>query len=518
MVLPMDYGQIIPDDEPVRILDALLEELDYTELLHLYPSTKGRKLRIPPVILFKIIVFSMMEGHYSLRDMEHQCRYNIQYLWLLEGRKAPSHMTIGRFLKRLPLDVLEHLFTQLVGVLSQCDSITWDEVYIDGTKLEANANRYTAVWKKQVKYSLGLLQEKREALQDNLLALLSMDTTAMTDDELLAVTAKACEEAGITIVHGAGHRQSKEQKLLQAAMDIRDKQQDLDEQMETLRKRNSYSRTDHDATFMRMKDDHTKKGQPKAAYNIQIAVESEYIVGVAVGSNPADQHTLIPFLKQLRRDYGKLPAHVVADAGYDSEANLDWLNRHGCQSVIKPHYYEHDKTAAAKKDISRADNMTYDADRDEYICAKGRRLSYKETYTRANENGYVQEFKVYECEKCSYCSYRKQCQKMRGGKKPQHNKIITQNLHYLELQKDNKARFQSEAGIQLRINRSIQVEGTFGVIKEDFDYRRIHRRGEEGVLKELLMISFGFNVRKLVNRVKKGRVSQRFLDKEKTAC
>ena len=127
--MPLDYSQMIPETEPVRLLDAVLEELDYTALLRLY-SPQGRKSTVPPKILFKIIAFAMLEGIYSLRAIQRQCQFNIQYMWLLQGYKAPSHMTIGRFYERLTIPVLEDLFAQFIHVLSDVDSVTMDEVYV----------------------------------------------------------------------------------------------------------------------------------------------------------------------------------------------------------------------------------------------------------------------------------------------------------------------------------------------------------------------------------------------------
>ena len=154
MVLPLDYGVMITDDEPVRLLDAILEGLNYNMLHQLY-SSKGRKSAVPPIILFKLYIFAMTEGIYSTRQIQRQCEVNLQYKWLLEGYAVPSHMAFQRFFARLTLPVIQDLFSQIIDKIAKLDSITFDEVFVDGTKLEANANRYTFVWRGSIEKYLG---------------------------------------------------------------------------------------------------------------------------------------------------------------------------------------------------------------------------------------------------------------------------------------------------------------------------------------------------------------------------
>ena len=514
--MPLDYSQMIPETESVRLLDAVLEELDYTALLRLY-SPQGRKSTVPPKILFKIIVFAMLEGIYSLRAIQRQCQVNIQYMWLLQGYKAPSHMTIGRFYERLTVPVLEDLFSQFIHVLSEIDAVTMEEVYIDGTKLEANANRYSFVWRKNIERGFKKLREQYPAFREKMTHILSPEAGAMNDTELLAALAAKCKEENMCFVSGKGRRKPALQKAFEECEALCEKRQEYEKHLAVLGERNSYCKTDPDATFMRMKDDHMRNGQLKPAYNVQLAVESEYIVGVGIFPNPTDTLTLIPFLKHMDSCLHLKPEHIVADAGYDSEENLDWLREHEYKSVIKPAQYEMSKKKEYKKWIGLPVNMQYDPEKDEYTCAKGRKLIFETVRKTKHKSGYVSESYVYRCANCQRCGLRKQCQRQ-GNRK--NNKTIQINKKYNELQQDNMERFLNEEGIRLRVNRSIQVEGAFGQIKQDYSYKRILRRGKEGVYKELLFLALGFNIRKLHNRIQEERINQRFLrkaDKEQ-AC
>ena len=516
LVLPLNYGISLEQDRLVCILDALLERLDYSALRHLY-AAKGRNPKVPPKILFKVMVFAAAQGIYSLRNISEQCRVNIEYMWLLEGYPAPSHMTFARFFHRLSPALLRSLFTQFVWQLSRLDAVDFTEWYIDGTKLEANANRYTFVWRKRIEKGIANLKKKRRHIQEQLLAVTGMDTFSLHDEELRQAVIAVCQEDGISFVHGSGHRKTAEQKLVEQLEAIQDKQQEYDAHLRILGQRNSYSKTDPDATFMRMKEDHMKNGQLKPAYNLQLAVQSEYIIGLGIFPNPTDTRTFIPFLTALESCYGRLANHIVADAGYDSEENLDWIQRKGSIACIKPRNEDYCKTKKFKQNIGHRENMAYDAATDTYTCAKGRTLYFiKEKTSRSKASGYTRTIRQYQCETCRYCGKRKECQPTRTGKAPKQNKIIQYNPYYESLLANDRECIHSDLGIRLRINRSIQIEGAFGTIKGNYAYRRVRYQGKERVEKELLFMAFGFNIRKYQSRQAHNRIQKRYLEHKET--
>lgn len=512
VVLSLDYGIRIGPNEPVRLLDAVLEELDYTKLLHLY-SSKGRKSLVPPSILFKIYVYAMTEGIVSVRKIAEQCTKNIHYMWLLQGYPAPSHMVFHRFFKRLTTEVLQDLLTQLIETLSQVDSINFSEVFIDGTKWEAYANKYSFVWKKAIVKHAAKLPDKLKELQRKVAMELQQDeVTLLTDDELLVCLETEITKQQIQFVYGSGKLKHTLQRLFEECAAIRNKRIEYDEKLQLLGTRNSYSKTDPDATFMRLKEDHMLNGQLKPAYNVQLAVHSEYIVGVGVFPNPTDTKTLIPFMKQLESQYKQKFQYVVADAGYNSNENLSWLLARDYKTCIKPSNYERSKTKRYREDIGRADNMTYDEMNDTFTCAKGRKLYFERIRRSKSKTGFVYESRVYRCERCNYCGLRSRCQKTYYGMLPKSNKALYISTNYQAMLDKNNDTFNSPLGILLRMNRSIQVEGVFGVLKEDMMYKRLRHRGKDTVKKDLLLMAFSFNLMKLHNRIQKGRLGQRLFE------
>lgn len=507
LVLPLDYGLMIKETAPVRLLDVVLEELNYTELQHLY-SPKGRKSKVPPHILFKIFIFAMSNGVYSTRMMQQQCEENINYIWLLQGYPCPSHMTFQRFFSRCTFETLASLFAQLMEAISRRDNLSFNEVFIDGTKLEANANKYTFVWKKAIQKQLVKLPDKLTALKEDIFKLCGVDVSAMNDELVYVFLDKEVRRRHIIFVHGKGSRKTPWQRLYERAEQLYDKRKEYEKHLAIMEERNSYSKTDHDATFMRMKDDHMRNGQLKPAYNIQLAVHAEYIMGVGVFPNPNDTKTLIPFVKELEQIHSQRFTYIVADAGYDSQQNLQWLASHNYLSCIKPRDYEKAKHKAWHTDIGKARNMKYNSSDDAYICANGRTLPYAYTKKNISKSGFVYESKVYICESCEDCTLRPECQRYAKNLKTAGPKRVEITPSYDALLADNKERISSPKGIQLRTNRSIQVEGAFGVLKQDYGFKRVLHRGEGNVKKMLYLLAMGFNMAKLHNRIQSGRANK----------
>ena len=146
----MNLEIIIPSDEPVRLLSAVAEELDYSRLTATY--SRSERIEHSPRLLFKIVLYGCTRGIYATREIERACRENVNFMYLLEGHRAPDHNTIARFRRdHLPYAV-EDLLNQMVRLLVRCSEISFEEsaVFIDGTKIEANANRYSFVWKTAV--------------------------------------------------------------------------------------------------------------------------------------------------------------------------------------------------------------------------------------------------------------------------------------------------------------------------------------------------------------------------------
>jgi len=270
--------------------------------------------------------------------------------------------------------------------------------------------------------------------------------------------------------------------------------------------RNSYSKTDTDATFMHMKDDHMRNGQLKPGYNVQIGVDSEYIVAVDIFSDRNDVWTLVPFLKQMEEKLGYRYPSVTADSGYESEEGYRYLEENRQKPYIKPQSYERWKKRSFRQDISKRENMGYEESTDSYICHMGKKLRNEFIRKQKSKNGYESEVTVYECEDCTGCPCKERCTKAKG------NKRLYVSKEFLRKRQESYENIKSETGIRYRMNRSIQVEGAFGVLKHDYEFQRFLLRGKTKVKLEMLLLSFGYNINKLHAKIQNERTGRHFFE------
>ena len=318
------------------------------------------------------------------------------------------------------------------------------------------------------------------------------------------------EEEGITFVHGSGKRKSQLQRSIELLEDYSEKLKEYTKKLHVCGDRNSYSKTDPDATFMRMKEDAMLNGQLKPAYNLQHGVDSEYIVWLDISQKTTDTPTLIHFLKKIEKGLGFKYTNIVADAGYESEENYLFIEENGQIAFIKPANYEISKTSKYQKDIGRAVNMYYDSVNDCYICKNNNQLivSGERTYTTAS--GYLRTSTFYLCEDCGGCPYKKKCIKGNHCKTPweERNKRIEVSRVFVEKREECLERITSDEGIQLRMNRSIQAEGSFSETKDGMAFRRYLSSGIRNVTMESVIIALAHNINKLHAKIQNDRIGK----------
>ena len=269
--------------------------------------------------------------------------------------------------------------------------------------------------------------------------------------------------------------------------------------------RNSYSKTDPDATFMRLKEDHMRNGQLKPGYNVQIAVNSEYITGLEAFSDRTDVRTLRPMLEKLSQRHQARYEEVVADAGYESLENYLYLEQNGQMCFIKPANYDQKRTRKFQKQVGRIENMKYDPEEGSFTCAQGRKL-YLRRETTEVQDGQLVSTAWYRCEDCSGCPCRSQCCR---AKDPDRPKEIVLKKTFWEKREQAARNILTERGLHLRLCRSIQVEGAFGLLKNDFGFRRFLTWGKANICTELFLLALAFDLKKLWMKREQGRLQTR---------
>ena len=552
------YELGLPDDDPVFTLKKVMEEMDFTALLAQY-SGKG-KSGFNPIMKYGVLTYANMRGIREIDRIVELCKRDLAFIWLTQGEQPKRDAFYDFINQKLTGEILDDLNYQLLRRLKKEGLITLEALFIDGTKIEANANRYTFVWRGTLNYHLVGLLDSIDSLYHKYNVLLedngynekyglgnAMMFIIEGMDKVRAVIEKnrkrkltkhkklpnntiieidncspldilklqknlmmIAEGEGIGFVYGKGKKKSEIQQLYEELDVCGSKLMEYKECFEIMGKeRNSYSKTDLEATFMRMKDDHMMNGQLKPAYNVQIAVENYFIVHAYVSNDRTDYNTLIPVVQKHIHAFGEVLKEATADSGYCSEKNLLFLKEHTIESYIKLQDHEQRKTRAYKANIGKYYNMTTQIFEDEhfYVCHDGRELRHIRTEEKEMD-GYTQTLEVYGCADCSGCEHKAQClYKYNPEKDADKNKVMKINERWEALKEKSHANIQSEKGILNRQIRSIQTEGHFGDIKENDDFRRFNHRTADKVYKEFLLYAIGRNINKyhrfLCNKIQK---------------
>ncbi|MCR5835521.1 MAG: IS1182 family transposase [Lachnospiraceae bacterium] len=521
--LPLNIDCIIPEDDSVRLLSQFVEAMDLTDLYSTYERIRGNQAT--PRQLLKIMLYAYMNCIYSSRKIETSCKRDINFMYLLEGLPAPDYSTIARFRSLHFAPCSENILSKMSEFLYETGEISGKNIFIDGTKIEANANRYSFVWKKSVSKNLAKRLEKAalfvESCEEHygLHLVWNNQVTFETLKKLRKKLYLIKEQENVEFVHGIGKRKSILQKDIESLEEHIEKIKEYNEKINKCGERNSFSKTDESATFMRMKEDHMMNGQLKPGYNIQHGVDSEYIVWLTVENKPTDTATLIPFLKSLEEHLSFKYKNIVADAGYESEENYLFIDKNEQLSFIKPSNYEISKTRKYKTDISRIENMDYDAKRDVYICSQGRELLLKNTLKRKSRTGYVSEKSIYACNDCSNCPNKHNCIKGNNCKTPfeERNKTLETSKLFNRYRQEDFERIISEEGCRLRMNRSIQAEGSFADIKEDMGFRRYLCRGTQNVKAESILLAIARNINKLHRKIQNDKLGTHLFELKESA-
>ena len=514
LFLPLNIEKIIPADDPVRLVDAFVEGLNLSDLYQTFDRIRNNSAT--PRQMLKVMIYAFMNSRFSSRQIEDACRRDINFWFLLAGSPAPDHSTIARFVSLHLARCSRDLLAQMTSFLREIGELSEETVFIDGTKIESCANRYTFVWKKAVtKHQIKKLEKAAAFVQETeekygLRVVHNGKVSIHSLKKLRKQLYRLKAEEGIEFVRGVGKRKMPLQRTVEELDGILEKLKEYNHKLHICGNRNSYSRTDEDATFMRTKDDHMKNGQLKPAYNVQHAVDSDYIVWTAVMPNPSDTKTLIPFMREMEEILGFRYRKVTVDAGYESEENYLFLEENGQLAFIKPTNYEVSKTKKYQSDIGRRENMDYNEEKDEYTCHNGQILKATKVERQKTDTGYRREVTVYQCENCKGCPYQRECIKGNNCKTPfeERNKVLNVSKTFEKKRQESLERIRSEEGRLLRINRGIQAEGSFSLVKDGLGFRRYHYRGKENVLAESILLGMAGNLVRLHFKIQSGRRGQ----------
>ena len=502
LLFPQRIDENIAEDDPVRLVNGLIDQLDLTSFRKLYKEY-GRS-PFHPRMMLKAVIYGYMNNVYSCRKIEERLKRDVHFIWLA-GYEKPDFATINRFRNRVKKEI-NAVFTQVVLLLAERGFVSLDVEYIDGTKIESKANRYTFVWRKTVEKNRARLLEKIKVLLEQIDQVIAQDNASeqdkveFTPEQLRSMvselnTALAAEPKPTTKEEKEKHKERKKQaKDLQQKAD---KLAEYDKHLETLGERNSYSKTDPDATFMRMKEDAMNNGQTKPGYNLQIATESQFITDFGFFPNPTDTLTMIPFLSSFSDRYGHYAKETCADSGYGSEENYSFMEAHGIEAYVKYNLFHKEQKQAFQQDIFRIENLYYNPDGDYFVCPMGQHMERIGVRQGKTDSGYRTESVIYRARRCDGCPLRWGCYKKKNG-----NREIEVNHRLMEYKRKARERLTSEKGLQHRSKRPIEPEAVFGQMKYNMHYKRFRHFGKDKVTMDFAFFAIAFNIKKMVAKAR----------------
>ena len=498
--LPVDLERIIKINDPVYSFSEVMAHIDLKKYFVEKEHETGRP-RYDREKLLKIVLFAFMEfGYCSVRFIQKLCETDIRFLWMLDETNAPSHMTISNFIHNELAGSLQDIFDGINRYIFEQFHVDLNHAYTDGTKIEANANKYTWVWKKGCIKSRNNVFGKISLLLEDVNAFMALYQRSVFEirqeyaieyvEYILSTFLNAAGMTAEDFVYGKGKHKTAIQRLYEKIYDCYKKLKSYARKIEICGEyRNSYSKTDPDATFMRFKKDHMKNDQLLPGYNLQMVVCDEFIAHYGVFAFASDMDCFQPLMEGFHNRYGFYPQYPVADAGYGSFNNYLYCQQHGMEKYMKFIMYEKES-----KDSQYRDNpyrsCNFEIDHEGYmVCPNGKRFHFlKSAPVKGNQFGRTEEY--YQCEDCSGCPHREKCHKSKE------NRVVRINEELTQFHNEVLNNLNSVHGALLRMNRSIQAEGTFGGIKWNKGYKRLRRRGIDGVILELGLISCGFNLHK----------------------
>lgn len=485
----------IASNHPVRLVNEVVDQLDIDPIIKQYKG--GGTTSYDPRMLIKVLFYAYLCNIYSCRKIEKALQENICFLWL-SGKSTPDFRTINYFRAKRLKGHIQQLFADVVRLLQQEGYVSLKVQYVDGTKIESASGRYTFVWKGSVEKNKAKLEAKIQSVLSDIESQIRTDQSDLSPDSAKAIDSAALK-AKLSELNSSLKESSKavEKQMRTLQQEHLPRLQKYEQQLQTLGDRNSYSKTDEDASFMRLKDDHMQNGQLKPAYNTQISTEDQFITHYSIHQTAGDTTTLPAHLEGFEKAYQQQSEEIVADAGYGSEENYELMEAKGIGAYVKYNYFHKEQKRKQQNNPFLVQNLYYNEKEDFYVCPMGQHLNRTGTGKRISSNGYQAAVAYYEARRCQGCPLRTMCHKAKG------NRVIEVNDRLSQLKAKAKTLLTSERGKYHRSKRPVEVEAVFGQMKSNNKFTRFTLRSLAKADIEFGLMALAHNLRKLAARAQK---------------
>jgi transposase len=501
-LLPPYLDDLIPEKHLVRVINRVMNSIRVEDLYHQFSDLGSSAYH--PLAMLKSIVYGYCQKIYSTRRIAQAMRQDVTFMWL-SGMQTPGFRTVGRFRSEYLKDMMEEVFTDVLDLLHEEGYVKFEEYFVDGTMIEADANKYSHVWLKNTGRYKKAVRERVHGLLDEIERINKEEDSRYGDQDLEEIgqtstlTSEKIKELSDRI--NKKLQEKRDQKRNQADRKVQSCLGKLAKESENLAKyeeqeriadgRKSFSKTDEDATFNRMKDTSLKP-----SYNWQVSSENQFVTNFSAAQNAADSTNFPDHLQKIiDRGDQYCPDNYVGDMGYGTEENFSILKSLEIKSFMKFPGFFQESTPEYKNNPFVRQHMEYDPVGDYFTCPQGKKILFTEEREKQNVRGYTSLVRTYVCEDCTGCPCREKCTRSKDR-----NRVIDVNPKLDAYRAETRENLNSEQGISLRKRRGTEIETFFGDLKHNQGYRRVRLRSLPKANLELAWLCIGYNLRKLHNK------------------
>ncbi len=495
-LFPENIFDKIPYNHTVRLVSEVVDSLNVDHITSQYKG--GGTTSFHPRMMIKVLFYAYLNNIYSCRKIEKALQENIHFMWL-SGNSLPDYRTINYFRGKRLKGHIQNLFADVVRLLHELKYVSLKVQYIDGTKIESAAGRYTFVWKGSVEKNKAKLEDKINSILGDIDAQIKQDQASINENQAPKPIDSQELKNKIAELNAKLKDKDKEtkKKLKNLEEDALPRLANYEQQLDTLERRNSYSKTDPDATFMRLKDDHMQNGQLKPAYNTQISTEQQFITHYSIHQTTTDTTTLEQHLNGFEQQYDQQSSEVIADAGYGSEENYELMEGKNIEAYVKYNYFHKEQKRKQKNNPFLVQNLFYNVEQDFFVCPMGQKIKHVGKGKRTSANGFESEVHYYQATRCEGCPMRGMCHQSKSNRRIEVNHNL--NRHKARV----REKLHSEKGLYHRSKRPVEVEAVFGQMKSNNKFTRFTLRSLTKVHIEFGLMAIAHNLRKMAKQLKK---------------
>lgn len=498
-LLPPSLEDLVPQNHMVRLINRTIDQMNIDPLIESYKG--GGASCYHPKMMIKVLVFAYLSRIYSSRQIAKALRQDVVFMWL-SGMNKPDFRTINIFRSSRLKPVIDKVFGSMVLLCQEMGYVRLENYFIDGTKIEANASRNSYVWKKNVKRYKAATEDQIKKLLDHIEEVNQQENldygtrdleelgehTQITSEKIKAIVDRLNEQISEKKQTEGLNKGDKEvaKTVKQLEKNRLPKLEQYEQQEKNLSGRNSYSKTDVDATFHRLKN-----GLLRPSYNTLLGCENQIILNYTIHQNAGESGLFIGHMNKLKERLGSLPVNAIGDATFGTEENYSFLDQHDIGNYLKYNTFHFDQTNKHQQDKFSKDKFVYLTETDSYQCPASKSLHLQEEKETKTDNGYIGHIKIYACEDCSGCSFTDQCKKGKANRSIQVNTVIDQ------YRSQAYSNLTSQQGTNLRKQRNTEPETVFGNIKWNLGFNRFSLRGKDKVATEMGLIAIAHNMIKI---------------------